>query len=721
MRALEIAGAGGPCGARLNPHVDRAYANTVRWVRDQGLLVSDVDLSGPLRSSTAGIAGSPSSWPVDAPDSARCSAGRQAPESVGSTGPGVPASGIRDQVLLAAWTHPDVPGPELALIACFGVWVDAVRHHLRRHRQGTVVERYVAELRAIPAGPPGGGATGDAADPVERGLCDLRARVAPAWRWQLDTALIDLLRGQAAESAGSAVSRVPNPIDHVELGRETGPGPWAAQLVAYGLRTNLPVEVTGGTAFRLVHNAFCDLALLRAPSGPALESSRTALSDSVVVLQRHFGQSRSLAVGMLDDLRARRAQRFDELTTTELPTLLADCRDAAQRDAVLRYVQGLRDWLAGLLAWRPDAAAEAVPRKPVARQGAANRLRLPDPFMPFDTHPNPGLEDARRHTLAWAGDHGLLRTDGEQGQQARQWTPTGFDAADYALLGALTVPDADEAELALATDRQVWAWYADDHLIGSVARDGETEFLNRLSTLLHRDAETPRAPWEQALSDVWHRTVTSLEPRPRREITVRLMEMLELRAAELRTAEIVDPLELLASRRRSCGGELTAALLRHRHAPGVPAELFATPPMRALARTFAEVGGLRQDLFRFRAGHSGARPIPDTVTAVATFLSCEPHQTVAIVDDMCTARLRRFESIAHREVPAVSAEFELDLVSFDRLERYVRGMQQWMAGELRWLSLTGRYAGNGDRPRRARRALGRPALAHQRFLRRAPG
>ncbi|MEU6129488.1 hypothetical protein ABZ805_09980 [Saccharopolyspora sp. NPDC047091] len=620
-----------------------------------------------------------------------------------ATGSGVTAAAVRDQVLLAAWTHPDVPGAELALIACFEVWAAAVRGHVRRC-SGAVAERYVAGLHEVVTG---AAESRDAADPVGRALRDLRARVAPSWRRQVDAALIDLLRGQAAESAGTAVSRVPNPIDHLGAGRTSGPGPWAARLVAYGLRVRIPRQVAGSAEFRAVHDAFCDVVLLRTRRAGAPEEPRAELSDSVVVLQRHFGQSRARALAMLEDLLAWRAHRFEELTGSELPALLAECADGAERDAVLRYVQGLRDWSAGLLACRPDTVVPtAGPPRPASRR-TSNQVRLPEFFMPFDTRRNPGLDAARRHTREWAREHGLLHG-------VKPWTAAAFDAADYALLAALTEPDAAADELDAAADWQVWSWYADDHLLART-----TGFRDRLAELLRRAPE-PREPWERALLDLWRRTTGGLEPRRRREFAVRLAERFDHRLAEVHGPETPDPLVLLASRRRSCGAEFTAALLRHRHAEDLPAELFTATPMRVLVETFAEVSALRHDLFRYRAA-PGTTRAPNVVAAVAAFLGCRPQQAVSLTDDLCTARLRRFESVAHWELPALSGEFDLDAACCARLERYVRGMQQWMAGELRWVSVTGRYAGTGDRPRRVRRALGRPGRPDERFLRRAPG
>lgn len=707
MRALEIPGSGAPCGARLNPHVDRAHALAARWAREQGLLLSDVDLSGPRRSADAGIPSSPHS---PGTDPFRVATGEEAPGPVAhtpdATGSGVTASAVRDQVLLAAWTHPDVPGAELALIACFEVWVAAVRGHVRRC-SGAAAERYVAGLHQVLTG---AAESRDAADPVGRALCDLRSRVAPSWRRQVDAALIDLLRGQAAESAGAAVSRVPNPIDHLGAGRTSGPGPWAARLVAYGLRVRIPRQVAASAAFRAVHDAFCDVVLLRTRNAGTPEEPRDELSDSVVVLQRHFGQSRARALAMLDDLLAWRAERFDELTGSGLPVLLAECVDAAQRDAVLRYVQGLRDWAAGLLACRPDTAPRDAGAPRPAPRHASNRVRLPEFFMPFDTRRNPALDAARRHCREWAEEHGLLRG-------TRSWTPAAFDSADYALLAALTEPDAAAGELDLAADWQVWSWYADDHLrsraSGAASRD-------RLADLL-RDGPEPREPWERALVDLWRRAADGLEPRRRREFAVRLAERFEYRVAELRGPEPADPLALLASRRRSCGAEFSAALLRHRHAAQLPAALFAGTPMRVLTETFAEVSALRHDLLRYRATSPGPARTPNVVAAVAAFLGCRPQQAVSLTDDLCTARLRRFESVAHWELPALTGEFDLDAADCARLERYVRGLQQWMAGELRWVAVTGRYAGTGDRPRRVRRAHGRPGRPDERFLRRAPG
>ncbi|MFR9730317.1 terpene synthase family protein [Saccharopolyspora sp. MS10] len=581
-----------------------------------------------------------------------------------------------------------MPASELALITCFQTWVEAARRHVGRLGSAEG-EKYLADLRAELARPLGGREPRAPEDPVRCGLHDLRTRVAPVWRRRLDTALMDRLRSRS----GPAVPRVPNPIDHLATGRDTGPGPWAAELVAFGLRVGLSAEVAESPGFRALRNAFCDVVLLL-----GREEARPELPDDVVVLQRHSGHSREGARSALDELLARRAHRFAELTGPELPAVLAECRDPAQRDQLLRYSHGLQDWVAGLLAVRPEAAV--VPATSPGPGRTAKRVRLPELFMPFDTRRHPRLETARSRVRSWAREQGLL------GSRSGH----SFEAADFPLLAALTGPEVDEDELALTAEWQAWLWRADDDLVAAVARRREPGLPRALHGLLRAEPASAGTSGERALADLWRRSTAELTARQQRELRVRLAELVERRVAELRGSPPHDPLELLASRRRSCGAEFTAARLRHRHAGGLPAELFRTAPLRALAETFAEISALHHDLFRFRAGEA----VPEVVSAVADFLGCDPQQAVSLTADLCTARLRRFESLAR---PGAAADFGLGPGDRACLERYVRALQEWAAGELRWLATTGRYAAAEDRPRRIRRSLGR---SHERSLRRAP-
>ena len=85
-------------------------------------------------------------------------------------------------------------------------------------------------------------------------------------------------------------------------------------------------------------------------------------------------------------------------------------------------------------------------------------FQLPDFYVPHPARLNPHLEQARRHSKAWARDMMMIEGSGI-------WDERAFDSHDYALLCAYTHPETDSARLDLVTDWYVWVFFFDDHFL----------------------------------------------------------------------------------------------------------------------------------------------------------------------------------------------------------------------------------------------------------------
>jgi germacradienol/geosmin synthase len=175
---------------------------------------------------------------------------------------------------------------------------------------------------------------------------------------------------------------------------------------------------------------------------------------------------------------------------------------------------------------------------------------------------------------------------------------------------------------------------------------------------------------------------------------------------------VPDPVDYIEMRRKTGGTEFSSTLAQYALGDGIPPEIYRSRPMRALVHTFADVGPLRNDIFSYRKELEHEGEINNGVLVVQRFFNCEPQQAVAIVNDLTTSRLRQFESIVADELPALFDEFALDASARGRLAAYAKGLQEWMAGDLRWSQGTGRYrqAGSPLAPVAARLAGGPTGL-----------
>ena len=201
-----------PYPARLNPNVEGARAHSKGWAREMGMLDPGPD------------AGAPTIWEE-------------------------PELDAHDYPLLCAYTHPECPGPELDLVTDWYVWVFYFDDHFlelyKRPQDRAGAKTYLDRLPAfmpVDLSPPP-----EPTNPVERGLANLWFRTAPTrsleWRTRFFESTKALLEESTWELSNIAESRVPNPIEYIEVRRKVGGAPWSADLVEHAVFVEVPARV----------------------------------------------------------------------------------------------------------------------------------------------------------------------------------------------------------------------------------------------------------------------------------------------------------------------------------------------------------------------------------------------------------------------------------------------------------------------------------------------
>jgi germacradienol/geosmin synthase len=406
----------------------------------------------------------------------------------------------------------------------------------------------------------------------------------------------------------------------------------------------------------------------------------------------------------VNDLLTARLRVFGNVLEAGLPELAEEPGvGPVARGHLLAYARGLRDWQAGVHQWylRSSRYAGSGGRLAgscggrhavVEAPGPAPVVPLPDRggfdppafSVPFPARVSPHLAAIRAHAARWASRHGLL--------EGGPWSAAAFEGADYGLFAALTHPDAPPVELALVADWHLWAFYVDDQVAtGKRGRDlaGAQAFLDRLPAFLTDDPAAPTDPAERALVDLWLRSGQAMPAGLRAELADQVRDLLaswRWELANLAEGRVPDPVDYLEMRRRTAGAGFALVLARYADHEAVPAALLASRPLRALADAFADIGPLRNDIVSYRKEIEGEGELNNGVLAAQRFFGCELGQAVAILADLVDSRLHQFVRVT-RELPGLAGEQRA------AVERYVRRLQDWIAGDLEWSRRTGRYGG----------------------------
>jgi germacradienol/geosmin synthase len=636
-----------------------------------------------------------------------------------------------DYALLCSYTHPDAPGPELDLVTDWYVWVFYFDDHFlelyKRTRDLTGAREYLDRLPMFM--PLDGVITETPTNPVERGLADLWTRTVPCrtpdWRRRFAESTRNLLDESLWELANISESRLPNPIEYVEMRRKVGGAPWSANLVEHAANAEVPAEIAASRPMRVLRDTFSDGVHLRNDlfSYQREVEQEGELNNGVLVFEKFLDVDTQRAADLVNEVLTSRLHQFEHTAVTEVPPLLAAHTVSPAGSAqVFAYVKGLQDWQAGGHEWhlrssrymnRGGASADAgVLAGPLglgttsARivtsliSTAPQRIRsfthapfqvvgptpMPDIYLPFTLRLSPHLDAARQHMLDWAARMGI--TDGTI------WDPHQLRSYDLALCAAGIHPDASPDELNLSTGWLTWGTYADDlyPVVYGRPRDlagarASNERLAQFMPVAGEPMPVPVTAMERGLADLWSRTAGPMTPSARRTFRTAIETMTESWLWELANHalnRVPDPVDYIEMRRATFGSDLTMSLSRLAHGGGVPPELYRTRPIQALENSAADCACLINDIFSYQKEIQFEGEVHNCVLVVQNFLDCDRDRAVGVVNDLLTSRMRQFERIVVAELPPLFDQFDLDDDARKSLHGYVEELQNWLAGILNW-------------------------------------
>ena len=701
-----------PWPARLNPNLEAARVHSKAWAYEMGILASEEESQDePI-------------WDERTFDA-------------------------HDYALLCSYTHPDAPGTELDLVTDWYVWVFFFDDHFleiyKRTQDMAGAKEYLHRLPVfMPIHPTDTPSV--PTNPVERGLADLWSRTAFTksvdWRLRFFESTKNLLEESLWELANINQNRVANPIEYIEMRRKVGGAPWSADLVEHAAFVEVPAQIAATRPMRVLKDTFADGVHLRNDifSYQREVEDEGENANCILVLERFLNVSTQEAANLTNELLTSRLYQFDNTAVTELPPLFEEHGlDPAARASVLLYIKGLQDWQSGGHEWHMKSSrymnkeadnSQQPPLFPGGPTGlgtsaarieslyttlglgrfksfthvpyqAVGPVKLPKFYMPFSTSLNPNLDAARKHSKEWARQMGMLESlPGIP--DAFIWNDHKFDVADVALCGALIHPHGSEHELNLSACWLVWGTYADDYfpaLYGN-NRDmvGAKVFNARLSAFMPLDDSTPPAvptnPVERGLADIWSRTAGPMSSNARTQFRRAIQDMTDSWVWELANQiqnRIPDPIDYIEMRRKTFGSDLTMSLSRLSQGSEIPMEIYYSRSMRSLENSAADFACFTNDIFSYQKEIEFEGEIHNIVLVVQNFLNCDLPQAVEIVNNLMTARAQQFQHIVDTELPALLDDSNLDETTREKLLVYVKKLENWMCGVLKWHITVDRY------------------------------
>ncbi|MFJ1580600.1 family 2 encapsulin nanocompartment cargo protein terpene cyclase [Streptomyces sp. NPDC088182] len=312
-----------PFALSMSPHLDHSREHTVEWAHRMGILEAQ---------------------------------------------PGIPGSDVWDErrlrridlPLCAAGIHPDATAEGLDLTSdwlTWGTYGDDYYPVVYGNARDVAGAKACNDRLALFM-PVEGLETPVPATGLERGLADLWVRTAGPMdldaRRVFRKSVVDMTDSWLWELANQTQNRIPDPVDYIEMRRQTFGSDMTMSLSRLSHGRVVPPEIYRSGPMRSMENAAQDYATLLNDvfSYQKEIEFEGEVHNGVLVVQNFFNCDYPTGLAIIDDLMNSRMSQFQHVVANELPTLYDDFGlDADARRVLDGYVKELENWLSGILNW----------------------------------------------------------------------------------------------------------------------------------------------------------------------------------------------------------------------------------------------------------------------------------------------------------------------------------------------------------------------------------
>ncbi|MFJ5111249.1 family 2 encapsulin nanocompartment cargo protein terpene cyclase [Streptomyces sp. NPDC088551] len=312
-----------PFALSMSPHLDHSREHTVEWAHRMGILEAQ---------------------------------------------PGIPGSDVWDErrlrridlPLCAAGIHPDATAEGLDLTSdwlTWGTYGDDYYPVVYGNARDVAGAKACNDRLALFM-PVEGFETPVPATGLERGLADLWVRTAGPMdldaRRVFRKSVVDMTDSWLWELANQTQNRIPDPVDYIEMRRQTFGSDMTMSLSRLSHGRVVPPEIYRSGPMRSMENAAQDYATLLNDvfSYQKEIEFEGEVHNGVLVVQNFFNCDYPTGLAIIDDLMNSRMSQFQHVVANELPTLYDDFDlDADARRVLDGYVKELENWLSGILNW----------------------------------------------------------------------------------------------------------------------------------------------------------------------------------------------------------------------------------------------------------------------------------------------------------------------------------------------------------------------------------